>query len=125
MCNFCEDIITVSKIPFKSDAVRERSTAKSAFYAGVLSCTPNKGSIGDDMFPRRPYPYTAITMDLRVNIVKHDGLFYLVAESNAVQGAPLSNPHNHNWDEGNTMVVSQVFYCPYCGEKLQSSKIKR
>ena len=79
---------------------------------------PQKGFIGFDIYPRRPYPYYAITMGMNLNVVKKDGLFYLYADCHGRQGKAVGRPLSKDWDMGDTVIVSQIYYCPYCGEKL-------
>ena len=120
MCSFCDNIESVAGIPDRGESESKVFHSEDICSAVGLSRSPNKGCIGFDLFPRRPYPLDAITIALHLNIVKKDSSFCLVASSHAEKADLSRKSHDLEWNRGDTMVVSQIFYCPYCGEKLMT-----
>ena len=53
-------------------------------------------------------------MVIHLDVKHEDGSFYLVAEGITVGGTRLVK----NQFSMETRVISQIYYCPYCGEKL-------
>ena len=84
------------------------------FCEQLKNVTPHIVHIDSDMYQKRPYPHTEPDMGLDLDIIQKGKYFYLVANSAAYGGTRLFKGQLSM----NVKVSSQIYYCPYCGERL-------
>lgn len=84
-------------------------------FCEELKCDRHHSAhIGSNCYQRHPYPYTENDMVIHVDVKQKEGAYYLTAEATAFGEARLIKDQLSM----NTIVSSQIYYCPYCGERL-------